>query len=380
MVIMALDHVRDYFHIQAFTGDPLDVNTTTTALYFTRWVTHFCAPVFVFLSGVSIYLQSLRKTKMELSAFIIKRGLWLIFAEIVIIALAWTFNPFYNLIPLGVIWAIGISMVILGLFMRMNLRENALIAISIFILFGHNLLDFIETAPGFTPNFWWDLLHTGYFKPYEFAPNRFVLLIYPFVAWTGLMIAGFCAGKIFSSNYSQEQRSKILTYSGSAMIVFFFLLRFSNLYGDPTDWTKQSDAWKTFLSFMNVDKYPPSLLYLSITIGPALLLLVWLEKISNTFTQVLSIFGRTAFFYYLLHLFLIHMLATVVFFAKGHTFSEAMEVAKKFPFLFLIPGEGFSLAGVFGIWILVIILLYPVCKWYDRYKKDHREKWWLSYL
>ncbi|MBK9108570.1 MAG: DUF1624 domain-containing protein [Saprospiraceae bacterium] len=297
-----------------------------------------------------------------------------------IIALAWTFNPFYNLIPLGVIWAIGISMVILGILIRWKLPVIALISISAIILLGHNALDFIETTPGFSPNFWWDLLHTGYFKPYEFAPHHFVLLIYPFVPWTGLMIAGYCAGRVFSSAVTQEQRFRILMYSGFAMILVFGILRFSNIYGDPIDWTSQSTYWKTFLNFINVDKYPPSLLYLCITLGPAMLLLIAMEKYSNAFTKQISIFGRTAFFYYILHLYLIHLLASIAFFARGHQLSEAIESAKNLPFLFLIPGEGFELWGVYVIWFLVLLILFPICKWYDVYKSRNKAKWWLRYL
>ncbi len=163
MVLMALDHVRDYFHLTAFTDDPLNLQTTSTALYFTRWITHFCAPIFVFLSGVSIYLQSLRKDHLELSSFVIKRGLWLIFAEWFIISLAWTFNPMYNLFPFQVIWAIGISMIILGILIRFRLNYWVLLISGFIIVAGHNLLDFMEASPGFNPGFWCDLFHCGHF-------------------------------------------------------------------------------------------------------------------------------------------------------------------------------------------------------------------------
>jgi uncharacterized membrane protein len=170
MVIMALDHVRDYFHIAANIDDPLNLDTTSPALFFTRWITHFCAPIFVFLSGTSIYLQSLRKTKKELSAFLIKRGLWLIFAELFIISLAWTFDPMYHVHPLQVIWAIGISMVILGFVIHLPFR--AVLILGTIIVFGHNLLDIPESAPGFKPGFWWDIFHSGFFKLYSYAPNH----------------------------------------------------------------------------------------------------------------------------------------------------------------------------------------------------------------
>src|SRR5258705_1593017 len=206
MVIMALDHVRDYFHMGANLDDPLNLATTTPALYATRWVTHFCAPIFVFLSGTSIYLQSLRKTKKELGTFLIKRGLWLIFAEWVIVAFAWTFNPHFNIIPFQVIWAIGISMVILGLLILIRLPYKVIFILGLLIVFGHNLLDIPEAAPGFKTNFCWDLFHHGFFTPYQIVPGHYAMLVYPFVAWTGLMMLGYCAGILFSSNYSSEQR------------------------------------------------------------------------------------------------------------------------------------------------------------------------------
>lgn len=379
MVIMALDHVRDYFHITANIDDPLNLETTTPLLFFTRWVTHFCAPVFVFLSGTSIYLQSLRKTKKELSVFLIKRGFWLIFAEFFIISLAWTFNPMYHILPMQVIWAIGISMVLLGLFIHLPYR--IILLLGLVIVFGHNLLDIPESAPGFKAGFWWDLFHSGFFKLYPYAPNHFVMMVYPFVAWTGVMMLGYCSGVFFSSGYTDIQRRKTLRYLGFGLIALFVTLRFINLYGDPVAWTEQQTGVNTFLSFIKVNKYPPSLLYLCIMIGPALVILSYLEKISNSFTRTMIVFGRTAFFYYIIHLYLIHLLAAISFFIKAeHTIQEAMESMKKLPFLFVFPGEGVGLAIVYAIWAAVIIVLYPLCKWYDRYKTAHKEKWWLSYV
>lgn len=377
MVIMALDHVRDYFHITANTDDPLNLLTTTPALYFTRWITHICAPVFVFLSGTSIYLQSLRKTKKKLSAFLIKRGLWLIFVEIAIIAFAWTFNPQYNIIPLQVIWAIGISMVLLGLLI--HLPYKAILTLGLIIVFGHNLLDIPESAEGFKAGFWWDLFHSGFFVPYEFATGHYALMVYPFVAWTGVMMLGYCTGIFFSSKYTAEQRKKILIRIGVGLTVFFVALRFTNVYGDPVDWSSQKNGLYSFLSFMKVNKYPPSLLYLSIMIGPSLILLAYLENSKNRFTNWMIIYGRTAFFYYVIHLYLIHFIAAICFFARGHSFQEGYNTGQ-FPFFFVAPGEGYNLWITYGVWLAVVIMLYPLCKWYDQYKCNHREKWWLSYL
>lgn len=380
MVIMALDHVRDYFHITANTDDPLNLATTSPALYFTRWITHFCAPVFVFLSGTSVYLQSLRKTPKELGVFLLKRGLWLILMEWTLVAFAWTFNTNFNIIPFQVIWAIGISMFILGLLILARLSYRVLLVLGLIIVFGHNLLDIPESRPGFQAGFWWDLLHHGVFRIYPITGNHVALLVYPFVPWTGLMILGFCAGKLFSPRFTPEQRKKILLRTGLGLIAFFAVLRYSNVYGDPVDWTRQDSPFYTFLSFMKVNKYPPSLLYHSITIGPALVLLACIEQVRNRFTGIMVTFGRTAFFYYILHLYLIHILAAIFFFARGHSFADAKIVGVNFPFMYVMPGEGYGLPVVYGVWLLVVVLLYPLCKKYDRYKTAHKEKWWLSYL
>lgn len=380
MVIMALDHVRDYFHITANTDDPLNLATTSPALYFTRWITHYCAPVFVFLSGTSVYLQSLRKTSKELGVFLLKRGLWLILMEWTIVAFAWTFNTNFNIIPFQVIWAIGISMFILGLLLLARLSYSLLLVLGLVIVFGHNLLDIPESRPGFQAGFWWDLLHHGVFRIYPITGNHVAMLVYPFVPWTGLMILGYCAGKLFTPHFTPEQRRKILLRTGLALIAFFALLRFSNMYGDPSDWTRQDSPFYTFLSFIKVTKYPPSLLYLCITIGPALVLLAVIEQVRNRFTGIMVIFGRTAFFYYILHLYLIHILAAIFFFARGHSFADAKNVGAQFPFMYVAPGEGYGLPVVYAVWLGVLVLLYPLCKRYDRYKTAHKEKWWLSYL
>ncbi len=378
MVIMALDHVRDMFHIHANTDDPLNLATTTPALFFTRFITHYCAPTFVFLSGTSIYLQSMRKTKKELSSFLLKRGLWLIFVEWFIIAFAWTFNPSYSLFPFQVIWAIGISMVILAFVVRLPFK--VVLALGLLIVLGHNLLDIPEAAPGFKAGFWWDLLHHGAYVIYPLTPNHAIFIAYPFLPWTGLMMLGYCTGVFFSPKFSQVQRRKIISSIGIGLILVFVLIRFINIYGDPVPWTAQKNGLFTFFSFINVYKYPPSLLYMCITIGPSLLLLSLMENFKNRFTNFLTIFGRTAFFYYILHLYLIHLLAAIYFFAMGHSMPEAIESVKTMFFLFVLPGVGFGLVGVYIIWAAVIIILYPLCKWYDRYKTSHKEKWWLSYL
>ena len=378
MVIMAIDHVRDFVHVQAFTDDPLNVLTTTPVLYFTRWITHLCAPTFVFLSGLSVYLQSVRKSKAELSSFLFKRGIWLIFVEICLITLAMTFNPFYNLLLLQVIWAIGISMVILGFLIRLPFK--LILAIGLIIVLGHNLLDFPEAEPGFKAGFWWDLLHHGSFAIYPIVGDHFLAIMYPFVPWTGLMILGYCFGIFFTAKFTSAQRQKILLTCGLSLLAFFIVLRAINVYGDPHPWTTQADGFLTFLSFINVHKYPPSLAYMSVMIGIAILALAFLENVQNEISNAFRVFGRTAFFYYILHFYIAHLIAMLLFFYNGHSIDDAIKGLQKIPFLFAIPGEGVELGIVYLIWILLIAGLYPLCKWYDAYKSAHKEKWWLSYL
>jgi len=374
MVIMALDHVRDYFN----NASPMDFATTTPFLFFTRWITHFCAPIFVFLSGTSIYLQSLRKTKKVLQSFLIKRGLWLIFVEVVIITFGWTFNPNYNFIILQVIWAIGISMVILALMIR--LPFSVIFFTGLLIVLGHNLLDVPESAVGFKAGFWWDLLHHGFFSFYPLSQNHTLLILYPFVPWCGLMMLGYCTGVFFSEKYSSAQRRKILSSIGISLIIVFIIVRLINGYGNPEPWSTQKNKLLNVLSFINVHKYPPSLMYMCMTIGPAFLLLSFFETIQNGFTRKINIYGRVAFFYYVVHIYLIHTVSLIFFIAKGHTMRQGTDISGGIPFYFLSAKDGYSLLVVYIIWISVIIALFPLCNWYNTYKTNHREKWWLSYL
>ncbi|THU40014.1 DUF1624 domain-containing protein [Niastella caeni] len=374
MIIMALDHVRDYFHNGAFQADPLDPATTTPILYFTRWITHFCAPTFVFLAGTSAYLIGLRKPKADLSSFLMKRGLWLIFIEAVVITLAWTFNPLYNAIIFQVIWAIGISMVLLGLAVR--LPYGVIFTIGALIVLGHNLLDYPEAARNQNVPFIWDLLHNGRFDTYTFAPNRVLIIAYAFLPWTGIMFMGYCAGKLFAPTVDSIKRQKTLFIIGTGLIVLFVVLRLLNEYGNPFPWTEQKSGLATLGAFMNIQKYPPSLMYACITLGPALIVLALLENVQNRFTEFAKIFGRVPFFYYVLHIYLIHLLTVIAFFIEGY---GTKDIVGQTPFLFRPVQFGYDLWAVYLIWIVVILALYPLCKWYNKYKATHTQ-WWLSYL
>jgi uncharacterized membrane protein len=242
------------------------------------------------------------------------------------------------------------------------------------------MLDSIEQTPGFQSNFWWDITHHARFTSYAIAENHSAILVYAFLPWTGIMILGYCLGVLFTPSYPSTKRTKILLQIGILGLVLFAGLRYSNSYGDPNPWSIQKDSLFTFFSFVNIQKYPPSLLYCCLTLSVALILLAFLEHIQNGFTRLLTVFGRTAFFYYIIHIYVIHLLAVVAFFVRGHSFAEATNTGSHFPFLFVVPGEGYSLGVVYIIWILILVALYPLCKRYDRYKQNHKEKWWLSYL
>jgi uncharacterized membrane protein len=374
MIIMALDHVRDYFHTDAFQHDPLDPATTTPILFFTRFITHFCAPAFVFLAGTSSYLVGLRKTKADLSSFLLKRGLWLILIEVGLISFAWTFNPLYNTIIFQVIWTIGISMVLLGLAVR--LPYGVIFAIGALIVLGHNILDYPEAANNHTVPFFWDLLHDARFDGYTFAPSHTLVIAYAFAPWTGIMFMGYCAGKLFAPTVDTYKRQKALVGLGLGLIVLFVALRLLNAYGNPLPWTPQKTGMATFLSFMNVHKYPPSLMYTCITLGPALIALALLENVQNRFADFVKVFGRVPFFYYVLHLYLIHILTVIAFYVSGY---GAKDIISPSPFFFRPIQFGYSLGVVYLIWAIVVLILYPLCRWYNKYKSTHKQ-WWLSYL
>jgi len=373
MIIMALDHTRDFFHYDAQINNPLNLNSTTGILFFTRWITHFCAPVFVFLSGTSAYLQLARKSKKELSIFLITRGLWLILMELTIVNLVLTFNIYFYTFALETIWAIGISMVILGLVIW--LPFEAILIIGLLIVLGHNSLDFYERKQTGQFSVVYNMLHRVGFHPLGGKYN--LLVLYPFLSWSGLMMLGYCLGKLLR-NENASYRKRFLVITGLLTIVLFIVLRYINVYGDPFQWSKQSTGFRTFLSFINSTKYPPSLFFIAMTIGPSLLLLAWWDDIQNGSTKIVSVYGRVPFFYFVVHFFVLHISVMIFYFLKGHSFGETMAdpgIAK-----FVTRGEGFSLTTVYMIWLSVVVVMYPLSKWYDNYRMKHKEKKWLSYL
>ena len=376
MIIMALDHTRDFFHKAALTDDPLNLATTTRILYFTRWITHLCAPIFVFLAGAGAYFQRMRKNKKQLSAFLIKRGLWLVLIEIFVIGFAFSFDAHYTIIGLQTIWSIAISMIILGLMIW--LPFNAILITGLVIVLGHNALDFFEKTLKASPGWWYDLLHHQGFYP--LWDNHSLLILYPFLSWSGLMMLGYCFGKLFVK-YEEVQRKRILLWLGLGVIAFFIVLRYVNKYGDPDPWSTQRNAGVTCLSFMNVHKYPPSLLYMCATVGIGILFLAVVGHKKNWFTRFITVYGRVPFLYYVLHFFLIHLISAICFLARGHSYAEGLKMHPEvMPAKFIAAGEGYSLFAVYIIWICIVVSLYPVCKWFSEHKQNNKGKWWLSYL
>jgi uncharacterized membrane protein len=371
MIIMALDHTRDFFHYDVFFFSPTDLTQTNPILFFTRFITHYCAPTFVLLAGTSAFLVGQKRGKKELSIWLVKRGMWLIFVEIVIVKFAWLFNFNPAIVLLGVIWVIGAGMIVLAALI--HLPKKWIFIISLIFIFGHNAFD------GFAPetlSALWAFLHVQTIIPTEFN-NIFV--VYPLIPWVFVMSLGYCLGAIYTPDFDTKRRFKILLTSGISFTLLFFLLRGINVYGDARLWQNDGSTWISIMSFFNVSKYPPSLLYLLVTLGPALIFLALTEKLKGKIVDGIVIIGRVPMFYYIAHIFLIHALAMVAVVATGFPASE-MIIERFVTMQKGLQGYGFSLGVVYLIWIAIVAMLYPTCRWYNTYKANNRDKWWLSYL
>jgi uncharacterized membrane protein len=368
MIIMALDHVRDFFGYSGL--NPTNPATTTYALFFTRWITHFCAPVFFLLTGTGAYLALRRKSKSELSRFLFTRGLWLIFLEIVVTrCFGWQFNFDYRLLMLIVLWALGWSMIVLsGL---VYLPAWAVATFGVVMIATHNLLDSIDSD-----NPLWSILHS----PNILMSNahRTIFVVYPLIPWVGVTAVGFALGQIYG--WPSERRKKFLLPLGIAMTATFIVLRAINLYGDPQRWSTQRSLAYTVLSFLNTTKYPPSLLYLLMTLGPAMLFLWAIDAGTPRWLHPALIVGKVPMFYYLLHIPLIHLIAIAVCYARYgqiHWMFESPTLGQ-FP-VTTPPGWGYSLPTIYLIWFIVVLTLYPLCRWFAALKQ-RRSDAWLSYF
>ena len=373
MILMALDHVREFFGDT--TINPTDPATTTVALFFTRWMTHFCAPVFFLLTGTGAALARRNRSAADLSRFLLVRGVWLIVLEIVVVRWVMQFNVDYHVTLLTVFWVIGCSMIVLALLVR--LPPTISTGFGVAMIATHNLLDGVQPAAfgSFAPL--WTLLH----NPGIVLSNsgHLVFAAYPLIPWIGVTAAGYGLGHVYQ--WSPEQRHRLLWRVGIALTVLFVVLRAVNSYGDPQQWAvNRRSAVFTALSFLNTSKYPPSLLFLLMTLGPALCVLAAADRRVPTWLRPVVILGKVPLFYYVQHLLLIHLLAVIACAVKYGAVHWMMESPSldRFPFT-RPPDWGFDLPVVYLVWAVVVGIMYPLCRWFAALR-DQRSDAWLSYM
>lgn len=362
IVLMVLDHTRDFLSSSDVT--PTDLTRTTPVLFLTRWITHFCASTFIFLSGTSAHLMSRRLPLPLLRRFLVKRGLWLIALEFTVVNFAWSFNLSYRMgLVMQVIWAIGASMCVLSALTFLSRR--AILVIGLLLVFGHNVLDPISPKlfGAWAPL--WNMLHVQ-------GPTPFGLVHYPLIPWIGVMALGYCAGRLFE--LGPAERRRLLLALGAGACALFGVLRAINVYGDPKPWSLQPRAVFSLLSFLNVSKYPPSLAYVLVTLGPMLVALALVERARGPVAAALRTVGRVPLFAYVLHLFMVHLLAGVLGMLRGHGTATLTQF-----FVFYPRGWGYGLGAVYIAWAGVLLLLYPACVWFGNVKRE-RKRWWLAYL
>lgn len=369
MVVMALDHVRDYFTNVRFY--PLDLTQTWPSLFLTRWITHFCAPTFVFLAGTGAFLAGTRgKSRPELSRFLLIRGLWLILLELTVVRFGWVFNFDYSLMIGQVIWAIGWSMIALSGLVFLPITWVTVVGVGMILV--HNAFDAV-TPSQFGGWAWiWTVLHEG--GTVEVFPGAFLEVAYPLVPWIGVMAAGYGFGTVLQQDGTA--RKKMLLRIGVGMIVTFVVLRTTNLYGDPRPWTGQSNFLFTVFDFIHCQKYPPSLLFLLMTLGPAIVSLAFLEQVKGKVGEFIIVFGRVPLFYYILHIPLIHGLALIAASTTGYGIAFMLVNAPPWEWP---QGYGFDLPVVYLVWVVVILSLYPACRWFAGVKRKSKNPL-LSYL
>ncbi len=375
MIIMALDHTRDFLHSAAQSFSAEDLTRTTAAIFFVRWITHFCAPVFMFTAGLGAFLWAQRHPGPgELSRFLSTRGLWLVILELTVVRFALYFNFDYSFTIVTVLWGLGCCMI--GLAALVYLPRRALAVVSCGLIILHNLADSVPASLFGKASWVWILLHQpGLIKLESFA----IIPTYPLIPWVGVMAAGYCLGPVFL--WEPERRQHFLLKLGLGLTVGFVIIRAVNIYGDPIRWAVQSSALMTVCSFLKCLKYPPSLDFLLMTLGPAIVSLSLLDRVRLSKTNPLLIFGRVPLFYFLVHFFLIHCLAVLLAFMRYGdtglhmtTLPSMTMSGNKFP-----ADYGLSLWGVYVAWIAVVAIMYPVSRWFADLKQ-RRSDWWLSYL
>ena len=368
MILMALDHTGDF--LGANTVNPTDLGHTTITLFLTRWITHFCAPVFFLLTGTGAYLSLRKKSKRELSRFLFTRGLWLILLECILMrCLGLQFNFDYHVTLLNVLWALGWGMIVLSLLV--HIPTSVTTALGLVMIAGHNMLDSIRSSSPL-----WSVLHSPNFVLK--TPQHSVFVAYTLIPWVGVTAVGYSLGQIY--DWTSKRRRTFLLRAGLLLGVAFVILRGINVYGDPLRWAMQKSTPFTALSFLNTCKYPPSLLFLLMTLGPAMVLLWAVEIKTPEVLRPALVFGRVPMFYFLLHIPLIHLIAVGACYARYgriHWMFESPSI-DQFP-ITPPPGWGFSLPIIYVFWICVMIALYPLCRWFAAVKQ-RRSDTWLSYF
>lgn len=374
MIIMALDHVRDLMHAPSIGQSPTDLTTTTPGLFFTRWITYLCAPIFVFLAGTSAFLAAKRAADPSRAArFLLKRGLWLVALEFTVVNFGMFFDVGYHLLLFEVIAAIGFGFIILSL-LKQILSAKSITLLGLAIIVFHGLLFTSPEQGSVGAN-----IAAMFFNPgaIPLSKNLVFVMGYPPIPWLGIMLAGYGAGLLFEKE--QAYRKRLFLRIGLACLTCFVLLRWANIYGDPVRWTAQRNAVYTFLSLMNITKYPPSLLFCLITLGIMFWMLCLGEAITNRLTKVANTYGKVPLFYFIFHFYLIHLILIIMLLLQGFHFSELNFTAGAFGRPVGRP-SGVSLGIVYIIWVAVVAALYYPCRWYGRYKSAHPEHIWLRYL
>ena len=374
MLIMTLDHTRDFLHFQGPQYAPLNMATTTEILFFTRWITHFCAPTFVLLSGVSAWLAGQKRSRGELVGFLFKRGIWLILTDLVVISLLFSLDPLYHSLVLEVLWAIGFGMILLALLVRLGASLALIGGLGFLLVFGHNLLDGMRLPGNGVARTLLTLLLTGRGATIPIDSHHMISLLYAALPWSGVLLIGYLFGSMYKPDFDAHRRKKVLLSAGCCLIGLFIVLRFINGYGDPFPWSTQRNASHTLLSFLNATKQPPSLVFLSMTLGPVLVLLALIEKAENRVTAFCTVYGNVPYFYFILHLVLLRLLYIGLLLTSGiGTQSDGNQL------VWQAQGFGYPLWAVYGYWVFVIVAMYLPCQWYGGYKRTHRQ-WWLSYI
>jgi len=369
IVLMVIDHARYFLSSARF--DPTDPAQTTTTLFFTRWITHFCAPVFMLLAGVGAYLSLGRgRTQADVSWFLLTRGLWLLLLELTVARFGWQFNLDYGFSSGLVFWALGWSMIALAPLARLPVPWLA--ALGILMIAGHNLFDGVEAADWGSLGWLWTILHQPGMLTVGSGAGFFVL--YPLIPWIGVMTAGYAFGRLATLPSARRDRTYLVL--GAALAAAFVLLRLGNGYGDPAPWTGQETLWRTALSFLNTTKYPASLLFLLMTLGPAIALLPALERMRGPLAEILLTIGRVPLFFWLLHVPLIHLVALAFSLAR---YGEVIPWLIRNPPTPLPEGYGYGLTVVYAVTLAAIAVLYPLCRWFAGVKRRRRDRW-LSYL